>query len=58
MAKTFDELKALAESVYDRARDMDRDHAVILILEAIAAVYSEGQVETLNEVEKRFAARQ
>lgn len=36
--KSFDDLKTLAESIYDKARDMDRDHAVLVILKNIAKV--------------------
>jgi hemoglobin-like flavoprotein len=52
--KSFEDLKALAEAVYEKARDMDRDHAVLAILETIAAVYSDGQRETLDLVEERL----
>ncbi len=55
--KSFDDLKRLALSVYDRARDMDRDHAVLVILESLAQVYNDGQIETMDAVEKRLLSR-
>jgi hypothetical protein len=55
MAKTFDDLMAIAKKVYADSRHQDRDHAELTIVEALGRVYSDGCQETLDEVQARLA---
>ena len=57
MVKTFEELKDIAEATYEKARNQDRDHAVLTILEVIAQLYADGNQEMLDAVRSRFANR-
>lgn len=57
MPKNFDELLARAKSLYVRTRDMDRDHAELEIVGELAAIYSDGTKDMIDEVEARLITK-
>lgn len=55
MPEMFDEFKVIAERVYSEMRDLNRECAVLVIVEELLKVHSEAQTEMLNRVESRLA---
>lgn len=57
MAKTFDGWHALAKTIYDDARDMDRDQAVMEIVKNLVAAYSEGGLDAIDKMQDKLGLR-